>query len=429
MNRPIAIDLFSGCGGMSLGLEAAGFDVAATVEFDAIHAIVHHVNFPYTASICKDISKLKSSDLLKEVRKKGYQGEVDLVAGGPPCQGFSQIGKRQLDDPRNSLVFEYLRIIQDIKPKYFIFENVPGIASGKHKKFLEELIREFEAVGYHIEKPIKILDASLYGAPQKRKRLIILGSRKDVKKAYYPQETHCDYKNSKNPLFEQQLGKVTTVGDAISDLASFSAYVGEDYGISAEKLDYVDFRENYSLIPSGLFSLCHKRDIDEVVFGHIGSRHTAKSISRFGETDPGCVERISRFYKLSRDGQCNTLRAGTASDKGAYTAPRPIHYEKSRCITVREAARLHVFPDWFQFHNTIWHGFREIGNAVIPLLSKVLGDQIIKSLGINQAELSIRTLERVDSSYLTFNMGKASEFWAVPNDVIPKRKRINKDVA
>ena len=187
MNRPIAIDLFSGCGGMSLGLEAAGFDVAATVEFDAIHAIVHHVNFPYTASICKDISKLKSSDLLKEVRKKGYQGEVDLVAGGPPCQGFSQIGKRQLDDPRNSLVFEYLRIIQDIKPKYFIFENVPGIASGKHKKFLEELIREFEAVGYHIEKPIKILDASLYGAPQKRKRLIILGSRKDVKKAYYPQ--------------------------------------------------------------------------------------------------------------------------------------------------------------------------------------------------------------------------------------------------
>lgn len=181
MKRSIAIDLFSGCGGMSLGLEAAGFDIAASVEFDAIHTLVHHFNFPYGASICKDISKLTSEELLQSLEAKGFSREIDLIAGGPPCQGFSHIGKRQLDDPRNSLVFEYVRIIKEIKPKYFIFENVPGISSGKHKKFLEELITELEGIGYSVEKPLSILDASLYGAPQKRKRLIVIGSRLDVK--------------------------------------------------------------------------------------------------------------------------------------------------------------------------------------------------------------------------------------------------------
>ena len=117
MRRPISIDLFAGCGGISLGLEAAGFDIAAAVEFNAIHALVHHFNFPYSVSLCQDISELKTDELLTSIGAKGFDGEVDLVAGGPPCQGFSHIGKRQLDDPRNSLVFDYLRIIKDIQPK------------------------------------------------------------------------------------------------------------------------------------------------------------------------------------------------------------------------------------------------------------------------------------------------------------------------
>lgn len=429
MNRPIAIDLFSGCGGMSLGLEAAGFDIAASVEFDAVHTLVHHVNFPYGVSICKDISQVNSSELLKAIRERGYEGEIDLIAGGPPCQGFSQIGKRQLDDPRNSLVFEYVRIIKELSPKYFIFENVPGIAAGKHKKFLDELITEFKSIGYVIENPIKILDASLFGAPQKRKRLIIVGSRKDVIKATYPNETHTDFSNSNSPLFEQNLKELITVGNAISDLSKIPAFIGEDKGIVAKKLDYSNFRSNFSFTPSGLFSLCHKRDVPQIVYGHIGSKHTLPSIERFALTSPGTSEKKSRFFKLAEDGQCNTLRAGTASDKGAYTAPRPIHYEIPRCITVREAARLHTFPDWFQFHQTIWHGFREIGNAVIPLLSKSLGDQIINALGIDTSQLEIRSLEKVDLSYLSYNMGQASKYWDVSTDIIPKRKRLNKEAA
>lgn len=244
MRRPIAIDLFSGCGGMSLGLEASGFDIVAAIEFDPIHAVVHHLNFPYTVRICKDISNLASSDLLNAIKSKGFSTEIDLISGSPPCQGFSHIGKRQLDDPRNSLVFEFLRIIKEVQPKYFIFENVPGIASGKHKKFLDELIVEFEAIGYQIEKPIKILDASCFGAPQTRKRLIVIGSRKGLKKATYPQFTHGNI--TENPSLFNYLKKMTTVGDAIKDLEIHDAFIGEDQEISPKKLDYSGFRESFS---------------------------------------------------------------------------------------------------------------------------------------------------------------------------------------
>ncbi len=429
MERPIAIDLFAGCGGMSLGLEAAGFDIAAAVEFDAIHTLVHHFNFPYSASICKNISKLSSQELLNEIEKKGFSRKIDLIAGGPPCQGFSHIGKRQLDDPRNSLVFEYVRIIKEIKPKYFIFENVPGIASGKHKKFLEELIFEFESIGYSIDQPISILDASLYGAPQQRKRLIIIGSRYDVVKAFYPTQTYAEISLDELSLFDYELLPLNTCGDALNDLVAHTAFIDCDIGINSSELDYSGFRASFSLSPSGEFSLCHTRKVSDKVFGHIGSKHTEKSIEKFRDTLPGSVEKISRFFKLSEKGQCNTLRAGTASDKGAYTAPRPIHYSKPRCITVREAARLHTFPDWFYFHNTIWHGFREIGNAVIPFLAKSIGKQIIKALELDSSKFKTYALIHQEKDLLDYNMGQASKYWDTPNDVIPKRKRSYRNAA
>jgi DNA (cytosine-5)-methyltransferase 1 len=426
MKRPVAIDLFSGCGGMSLGLEAAGFDIAAAVEFDAIHTLVHHFNFPYGANICKDISRLASQDLLKAVEEKGFSREIDLIAGGPPCQGFSHIGKRQIDDPRNALVFEYVRIIKEIRPKYFIFENVPGIASGKHKKFLDELIVEFESIGYSVEKPVSILDASLYGAPQKRKRLILIGSRLDVEKATYPVQTHGDIDTAESAIFDLDLLSLSTCGDAISDLVKHRAFTEGDRGIDSSQLDYSGLRNSFSLKSSGEYSLCHTRQVPNKVYGHIGSKHTKQSIEKFRATNPGSVEKTSRFFKIAINGQCNTLRAGTASDKGAYTAPRPIHYSEPRCITVREAARLHTFPDWFRFHNTIWHGFREIGNAVIPFLSKSLGSQVIKAMNLDPREFETYVLNRQDEDLLNYNMGQASKYWDIPDDVIPKRKRLDK---
>jgi DNA (cytosine-5)-methyltransferase 1 len=421
MKRPVAIDLFAGCGGMSLGLEAAGFDIAAAVEVDPIHLLIHHFNFPYSASLCQDISQLKSATLLQVIKDQGYSTEIDLIAGGPPCQGFSHIGKRQLHDPRNSLVFDYLRMIKDLQPKYFIFENVPGMVSGDYKNFLEELIFEFERIGYRIEQPFKILDASCYGAPQKRKRLILLGSRHDVTQARYPSPTHCD--NFDNQTGNLKLKPLTTVGEAIGDLENYQAFIGNDLGIPEKNLDYSGFRESFSFNPKGFYQLCYKRSVKRVLYGHIGSNHTPRSVKRFQITTPGSIEPISRFFKLTKEGQCNTLRSGTGRDKGAYTAPRPIHYAIPRCITVREAARLHTFPDWFRFHNTIWHGFREIGNAVIPLLSKALGDEVIHAMGLEPQKFDVPELLSISDELLNFKMDQASKYWCVSDDVIPKRKR------
>ena len=122
------------------------------------------------------------------------------------------------------------------------------------------------------------------------------------------------------------------------------------------------------------------------------------------------------------------MRAGTAREKGAYTAARPIHYNQPRCITVREAGRLHTFPDWFLFHETIWHGFREIGNAVIPMLAKAIGDEIIKVLEVDINQIEVRKLAKMDLEFMEYNMDKASNYWNVSNEIIPKRKRLEMSV-
>ncbi len=414
-NRPVLIDLFSGCGGMSLGLEAAGFDIVASVEIDPIHSLVHHYNFPYGVTICQDISQLSSQELLTAIKNKGFKTDIDVLAGGSPCQGYSYMGRRAVDDPRNQLVFEFARMVSEIRPKYFIFENVPGLASGKHQKFLDELIKKFEDNNYSIVQPIKILDASLYGAPQKRKRLILIGYRNDVPQTNYPSPTHGQNKN---------LLPLTTVSCAISDLSEIPVFIGNDSGISSEKLDYSGFRTSFDVQPRGEYSLCHRRSHNKIVWGHLGSKHKDQTVQRFAKTIPGTKEPVSRFFRLSPNGLSNTLRAGTDRSRGAFTAPRPIHYLQPRCLSIREISRVHTFPDWFQFHRTIFHSIREIGNSVIPLFAKSLGTEITKCLNINLSALEIRELDFIDDSILSYNMGQASEFWQVPNDVIPKRRRV-----
>lgn len=395
---------------MSLGLEAAGFDIVGAVEIDPIHALVHHFNFPYGVTLCTDISQLISRDLKAKIEAQDFTEEIDLIAGGPPCQGFSLMGKRQLEDPRNQLIFEYLRIIQELQPKYFIFENVAGIAAGNHKQLLTELISQFEKMGYTITKPVQVLDAALYGAPQKRKRLFLLGSRQDVKPISYPQP----HKIS---------ASLTTIEQAIADLAQIPIFQGKDRGIPTANLDYSGFRKNFSPDNLGHFQLCHHRSTSDQIWGHLGSKHTEISRQRFAATPAGKIEKISRFLRLDPTGLSNTLRAGTPSGKGAHTAPRPIHYQQPRCISIREAARLHTFPDWFQFHRTIWHGFREIGNAVVPLLVKQIGDEIMQAMEINPNDLTIKQLPQQSDIFLSYTMGDACSHWQIAPDTIPKRQR------
>lgn len=154
--------------------EQAGYDVAAAVEFDPVHMATHEYNFPETVSFARDVQTLSGEEILVGTGLKGE--DIHAVVGGAPCQGFSMIGKRALDDPRNQLVNEFARIVLEIQPRYFALENVAGLATGKHRKFLDEVIELFESNEYQVVTPVRVLQAAEFGVPQSRKRLFLIGA-------------------------------------------------------------------------------------------------------------------------------------------------------------------------------------------------------------------------------------------------------------
>jgi DNA (cytosine-5)-methyltransferase 1 len=393
-NRPKAIDLFCGAGGLSLGFEQAGFDIISAVEVDPVHASVHSFNFPNCKTICEDITLIHGLEL-----SRGH--DIDVIIGGPPCQGFSLIGKRDINDPRNDLISQFVRIVKEIRPKYFVMENVPGLTIGVAKELLESVIADIENDGYQVVKPYKVLNANEYGVPQSRKRLFLLGYRGDQAVPEYPIKSSVSVK----------------VMDAINDLPNIDEFA---------ELNNSDVIE-YSLFPTSDYAKkLHDTILDEQDFsyprawninlltGCMRTQHTEKSIERFTDTAIGSVEPISRFLKLDPNGQCNTLRAGTDKSRGAYTSPRPIHPRDNRCISVREAERLHSFPDWFRMHSTKWHGFREVGNSVPPLLARAVASQIIYSLGINPTKPT-EIIKLCEEQLLYFNTTKAKEYLEASN--------------
>jgi DNA (cytosine-5)-methyltransferase 1 len=416
--KPLVVDLFAGGGGLSLGFTQAGFDLAAAVEYDPIHCATHEFNFPECTTICRSVTDVDGDYIRGQSRIA--DAEIAVVIGGAPCQGFSLIGKRALDDPRNQLVRHFLRLVTELQPRYFVFENVKGLTIGHHRRFLNEIIEEFKERGYDIMGPYKVLNALWYGVPQDRQRLFLLGSRKGLPLPTYPAPTH---QSDQSISDLRGLPFTPTVWDAIGDLPE-----AEDYD---ELLDrdwvYAKFgrpgeyakalRDPHSYDRSGL----------RLLSSSLRTVHTSESQKRFAATAQGSVEPISRFLKLNPEGYSNTLRAGTASDRGAFTSPRPIHPIRPRCITVREAARLHSYPDWFRFHTTKWHGFRQIGNSVPPRLAKAVASQIASILNIPRANTDpLETLPRLgDVSLLTLNMSQAAERFGVAADVVPRRRREN----
>ena len=410
--RPIAVDLFAGAGGMTLGFEQAGFDVLASVEIDPVHCATHQFNFPMCSILCQDVADLRGS----EIRKKSAIGgrEIDVVISGSPCQGFSMMGKRDVDDPRNSLIFHFQRLVLELKPKFFVMENVPGIASGEHKELLNILISSFMEAGYKVEENYQVLNAVNYGVPQARKRLFLIGCKKDYELPKYPQPTTILPKIKVPKRYKKvNLPAVPTVWDAIGDLPEVENYsellhrdcVIAEYGKCS----------TYASIMRGIEGLdddySYDREYDRQILScSLRTKHSQESMERFHAAKHGEKEPISRFYKLHPEGVCNTLRAGTDRARGAYTSPRPIHPIAPRCITVREAARLHSYPDWFRFHVTKWHGFRQVGNSVPPRLAKVVAAQIMSALGVKAIKPSLK-LTWGDDSLLKLNWSEAEKYY------------------
>jgi DNA (cytosine-5)-methyltransferase 1 len=417
--RPIGIDLFAGAGGLGLGFEQAGFDVVAAVEIDPIHSAVHAFNFPRCAILPRSVIGLTGD----EIRHKAGIGRrrVDVVFGGAPCQGFSMIGHRALDDPRNSLVREFVRIVAELRASHFVFENVKGLTVGEHRLLLEELIEEFGRVGYRTQLPWKVLDAAEFGVPQHRERLILMGARKGFRLPEYPAAMF----RPADAARQGPLAQGPTCRDALMDLPDaeqIDELMRSDEALTNTWGRASRYGREMRCVGEGSWHFGYVREWERrLLTSSLRTEHTQISRRRFDATPPGDVEPISRFYKLPADGLSNTLRAGTDSSRGAFTSPRPIHYAYPRCITVREMARLHGFPDWFRFHQTKWHGARQIGNSVPPPLARAVALQVIRSLG----HAPQRPADRIrlgDPKLLRMGMSEAAAHFGV-QITIGKRDR------
>jgi DNA (cytosine-5)-methyltransferase 1 len=426
MTRPIGIDLFAGAGGMSLGFEQAGFDVRAAVEIDPIHCAVHKFNFPNCSIIPRSVAGLSG----QEIREAAGLGsvEIDCVFGGPPCQGFSLIGHRAFDDPRNSLVKDFVRLVAELDARTFVFENVKGLTVGKHRAFLEELIQEFEQVGYDVRTPWRVFDVAYYGVPQHRERLILVGARHGEGLPEYPDAQTAPADESETM---SALPAGPTCRDALADLPDADSFPILEFTDATRTTKY-RFASPYALemrcLTNEAWHFGYPRSWDpRALTSSWRTGHTDISRRRFAETRPGETEPISRFYKLSAGGLSNTLRAGTDGARGAFTSPRPIHYELNRCVTVREMARLHGFPDWFRLHATKWHGARQIGNAVPPPFARSIASAVVNSLGKLPSKPE-DTLRLGDAWLLQFETGEAAEHFGVarPNTRRDKRSGAKK---
>ena len=447
--RPIGIDLFAGAGGLSLGFEQAGFDIAAAVEVDPVHCAVHKFNFPRTAIIAKSAERT-TGDEIRGAAGIGHR-EIDCVFGGAPCQGFSLIGQRDIDDPRNKLVRDFVRIVSELDARTFVFENVKGLTVGKHRKVLDDLIAEFSAAGYEVRLPWQILNSAHYATPQNRERLFLIGARKGEALPDYPEpktaigggkaktlnptlstagasaiggsqvESPCPASSTTglSAIGGMQaelhgLPSGPTCADALSDLPDadcFLALIDSDAVATSAFHKPSPYAASLRMTTDDAWHYGYARDWNpELLTSSARTRHTEISRRRFATTEPGEVEPISRFFKLAKDGVANTLRAGTDGARGAFTSPRPIHYQYDRCITVREMARLHGFPDWFRFHATKWHGARQVGNSVPPPLDRAIAEEVARACGAQQTRPE-GTLALGGPELLRFDMsGAASHF-------------------
>ena len=387
MNKATVVDIFCGVGGLSLGFEQAGLPITLAVDVESLNVSTYSRNFPNATVVCRDLSATNGADLLLDA---GLQkGEVDVVIGGPPCQGFSMIGPRRVSDSRNLLIFDFLRLCSEIQTQYFVMENVPGLRMGKMEELFSKWIIEAKTLGYSVVQPLWELNSINFGVPQNRTRCFAVGYRQGLPVPEDPGKTAgC------GPSC--QLRMAPTVADAIEDLPDPRRFVRllKSDRVRAElgkPSTFARYMRGESRDPCDLSQWRRHNPLE--LTSSKRTVHTARSKRRFRRTKHGSTEPVSRFPKLDPDGVSPTLRAGTKFRSSGYTAARPIHYNQPRSITVREAARLQSFPDWFEFDETIWHGFRQVGNAVPPNVARAVALTVASSI-------RHRTLNRLNGRHI-----------------------------
>lgn len=384
------VDLFSGCGGLALGFKWAGFNTLLASDVDENCEKTYTHNFPNVPFIKNDLRDISSSEIKKIIAKP-----VDVVVGGPPCQGFSLANKNRnktKSDPRNELFYEFVRVVTDLQPKAFVMENVRGLLSMQKGQVIKLMKEEFEnaGVGYNVD--YKVLLASDYGVPQNRHRVIMIGIRKDLdKQPQFPNKTY------ENPI---------TVWDAISDLPQINASEG------TEKMTYeTEASNNYQEFI---------RQQSTSVFNHVAMRHTQRLINRFQVIKSGeSLAHVSQEHAAVKRGnpkEKSKIVFSQNNQRLHANKPAPtiaasfqsnfIHPFLHRNFTAREGARLQSFPDHFIFQGMrtkmSWEKglsqYQQIGNAVPPLLGYAIAKALQETLsGIeNSSEKLFESLPITD---------------------------------
>jgi DNA (cytosine-5)-methyltransferase 1 len=342
-----AIDLFCGCGGLSYGFEKAGYNILLGIDNDAKALETFELNHKVAKSICGDIAEVTYEDDIKPLIGDKM---IDVIIGGPPCQGMSLSGPRKFDDPRNKLYLTYIRLVQEIQPKAFVIENVPGLVGLFGGKIKDNIIQKFTDMGYGIQ--YQILCASDYGVPQNRKRVVFVGMKTG----------HFEYP----PIMNEKV----SCSMALSDLPTLEYELGED-------------EAQYLTEPQNDYQKLMRKNSD-VVKNHIAAEHSDKVKKIISLVpDGGNYKDLPAEYIKSRNFHVAWTRF--ASDKPAPTIDtghrHHFHYKYDRVPTVRECARLQSFPDDFIFLGNKTQQFRQVGNAVPPLMAQCIAEQLSKALG------------------------------------------------
>ena len=382
MTRPTTIDLFSGAGGLASGFGARGFCVRAANDFDKDAAATFKLNHPDTEFVPGQIQSIDSQDLLDAAGLR--KGELDALIGGPPCQAFSVYNhQRGMHDERSGLFREYVRIVEDLMPRFILMENVTGITSIENGRAVEEIRASLGALKYHVE--TRILKSEQYGIPQERRRLFFLGAR-DHSTLIWPQPTH----GPLDDLFDVRLGlqPFVTVGEALSELPVLRN------GEGAEEMAYTgDAQSEYQhLLRQGsvrVFNHVAPRlaPINQERMRHIpqgGSwRDLPERLLPAGMRRARRSDHTKRYGRMDPAGLSCTVLTKCDPHWGAY-----IHATQDRAITVREAARLQSFPDRFRFIGSRVEQYRQVGNAVPPLLAQAMAGAVLDMAEFAGAQLA-----------------------------------------
>ncbi len=399
MGKPVAVDLFGGAGGISEGLKLAGFLVPVASDADGAAEATHRMNHPGTRFIPKRVEELTGKAVWEEVEASGLAEArcIDLLAGGPPCQGFSVIGPRTPQDYRNRLVLHFLRLVREIRPKAFAMENVFGMVSYREGRALRELVYGFRELGYLVTAPA-VLNAASYGVPQVRKRLFLLGvSREEADRPLtYPPASHgplprCRGKYSaKRPLAGTGLVPCLTVRDAISDLPTVPSEgdTAVPYPLHGQEKLTPFQRWARDRSPEALCNH-HTKGYEAVRAARIRALKQGENASALpAHLRAGGFN--NKYRRLEWDRPAPTVTAHIAKDLSDF-----IHPSEDRWITVREAARLQSFRDSYIFLGSQFQQLKHVGNAVPPLLAAAVFYHIGKELGL---DVSWEDASRPDSA-------------------------------